>query len=236
MLWCDDHLPRVKKETKPTLRGKWESVFGLCSTGDYCSFSHDLLAPENKGKGQRRKGRSSSPASHSKAKQTDGEEQESSQGSGNKQENSKVKIEIPSRFKFCRNPSCTFWHPPVCLNCMSERRLCLWRWMHFPTCWGRRRAQHEVDDRWGDKMNLENWEQKHGVKLSKSTWHQIKFRERKGVHREVLSKNVRLMSVVLAPEVEGRSHEETLIQERCARKAGWDLAKNYVQAQEYGQN
>ena len=27
MLWNEDQLPRVKKETKPTLRGKWESVF-----------------------------------------------------------------------------------------------------------------------------------------------------------------------------------------------------------------
>ena len=27
-------------------------------------------------------------------------------------------------------------------------------------------------------------------------------------------------------EFEDRSHEETLIQERCARKAAWDLAKN----------
>ena len=27
MLWNDDQLPRVKKETKPTLKGKWESVF-----------------------------------------------------------------------------------------------------------------------------------------------------------------------------------------------------------------
>ena len=29
-----------------------------------------------------------------------------------------------------------------------------------------------------------------------------------------------------AQKFEERSHEETLIQERCARKAAWDLAKN----------
>ena len=93
MLWNEDQLPRVKKETKPTLRGKWESfqwkAHGQCSTGDSGSFCHDLPASGNKGEGQRRKGQSSSPASHSKAKQTDGEEQKSSQGSGNKQENLK---------------------------------------------------------------------------------------------------------------------------------------------------
>ena len=33
------------------------------------------------------------------------------------------------------------------------------------------------------------------------------------------------MSVVFAPKFEEGSHEETLIQERCARQAAWDLAK-----------
>ena len=73
------------------------------------------------GKGQKRQGRSSSPASHSKAKQTDGEEQKSSQGSGSKQENSLSKSEIPCRFKLSKNPSCKFWHLPVCLNYKSEQ-------------------------------------------------------------------------------------------------------------------
>ena len=27
MLWKEDQSPRVKKERKPTLRGKWEGVF-----------------------------------------------------------------------------------------------------------------------------------------------------------------------------------------------------------------
>ena len=27
MLWNEDQSPRVKEETKPTLRGKWKSVF-----------------------------------------------------------------------------------------------------------------------------------------------------------------------------------------------------------------
>ena len=64
------------------------------------------------------------------------------------------------------------------------------------------------------------------VKFSEGTWHQIKIRERR-VHREVLSKSVSFMSVVLTRQKFGeRSHEETLHQERCARKAAWDLAKN----------
>ena len=26
-VWNEDHLPRAKKETKPSLRGNWESLF-----------------------------------------------------------------------------------------------------------------------------------------------------------------------------------------------------------------
>ena len=54
------------------------------------------------------------------ARQTDREGQESSQGSGSKQENSLDKSEIPCRFKFCKNPSCKFWHPPVFRKYKSE--------------------------------------------------------------------------------------------------------------------
>ena len=50
-----------------------------------------------------------------------GEGQKSSLGSGKKQGNSRDKSEIQCQFKFCKNPSCGFWHPPVCLNCKSEK-------------------------------------------------------------------------------------------------------------------
>ena len=99
---------------------QWEA-HGHCSKGDSCSFSRDLLASGTKCKGQRRQGRSSSPASHPKAKQTDEGGEKPSKTSGSKQENSLDKSEIPCRFRFCKNPSCKFWHPPVCLNHKSEK-------------------------------------------------------------------------------------------------------------------
>ena len=97
---------------------KWEcfqwKAHGQCSKGDSWSFSHDIQASGNSGKSQRPKGRSSSLASHPKAKQTDGEEPQYSLGSGSKQENLLTKSGIPCRFKFSQNPSCKFWHPPMC--------------------------------------------------------------------------------------------------------------------------
>ena len=110
MLWIEDQVPRVEKETKPSLRGKWEcfqwKAHGQCSEGDSCSFSHDTLASGNKGEGRRRKGRSSSPASHSKAKQTDGEEQKSHMDHAINRKTQKTRVKFHARFKFCRNLSC----------------------------------------------------------------------------------------------------------------------------------
>ena len=67
---------------------------------------------------------------------------------------------------------------------------------------------------------------KHTVKFSKSTWHQMKIRERKGPSRCIIQKCASHERSLCAPKFEERSHEETLHQERCARKATWDLAKN----------
>ena len=41
--------------------------------------------------------------------------------------------EIPCRCRLCKDPSCKFWYPPVCLNYKSESSLCLWRQMPFAT-------------------------------------------------------------------------------------------------------
>ena len=76
-------------------------------------------------------------------------------------------------------------------------------------------------------VNQENWDQNTPSNSPKAPGTKSKFGKER-VHREVLSKSVRLMSVVLARAEDSRerSHEETLHQERCARKAAWDLAKN----------
>ena len=93
---------------------------GQCSEGNSCSFSHDKLVQGDLYGGQRRKGRSSAPAPNSKAKTDEGEEK-SSKTSGNREESSSDKgNNIPCPYKNCTNPSCKFWHPPVCQNHKSE--------------------------------------------------------------------------------------------------------------------
>ena len=40
---------------------------------------------------------------------------------GNRDEGSSDKrSKIPCRWRNCRNPSCGWWHPPVCQNCKTE--------------------------------------------------------------------------------------------------------------------
>ena len=66
----------------------------------------------------------------------------------------------------------------------------------------------------------------HVIKFSKGTWHQIKIRERKGSSRGLIRKSVRHECSPCAPEFEERTLDKTLHQERCARRAAWNLAKN----------
>ena len=67
---------------------------------------------------------------------------------------------------------------------------------------------------------------KHTVKFSTGTWHRIKIRERKGPQRGFIPKCAPHGRHPCAPKFGEVSHEETMHQERCARKAAWDLAKN----------
>ena len=201
MLWKEDQLPRVKKEGKRTLIGRWKSVVkkapGQWSKGGSCSFSHDPWPLETRAKVRdeeddrllphpswlqnRLTARNKNP--HRVRQYTWKLERQ-------------VKFHADSNFS--KNQSCGFWHPPVCQNCKFETRMCTWRQMQFPTCWGRRKAQQEVKERWFKWISCDieevfsiglwisrflsenidsTWPgklgPKHTVNLSKGTWHQI---------------------------------------------------------------
>ena len=66
----------------------------------------------------------------------------------------------------------------------------------------------------------------HTIKFSKGMWHHIKIRERKGPSRGVIQKCEPHERNPCAPRFEERTQEETLHQERGARKVAWNLAKN----------
>ena len=70
-----------KKDTKPTLRGKWASVFSGKHMDNVPKETHAVAVVTTSPVEKRAKvRRSSSPPFHSKAKQTDGEEQKTLTG------------------------------------------------------------------------------------------------------------------------------------------------------------
>ena len=67
---------------------------------------------------------------------------------------------------------------------------------------------------------------KHTVKFSKTAMRHAQIRERNGPSRGIIQKCEPHERSPCAPKFEEISHEETLYQERCARRVAWDLAKH----------
>ena len=219
--------------------------------GDSCSFSHDRQVQGEFNGGQRRKGRSSSPAPKSKAKSDEGKEKTLKTSGKREGSSSDKRSEVPCRCKNCKNPSCLFWHLPVCQYFKSET------WCKFGrTCFFRHVEGDEKPSKKSKKggakgsvvffkeftqlccVSQDSYPRKsilrkerklgskHAVKFSKGTWHQHKIRERKVPSRGIIQECAPHERSPCAPQFEERTHEETLHQERYARKAAWNLAKN----------
>ena len=114
----------------------------------------------------------------------------------------------------------------MCQNYKSETGC-----THGKKCFFRHVEAEEKPNKWSKKVGAKDREEgklgsKHAVKFSRGTWHQIKIRERKGPSRGIMLKFEPHERGLCAPKFEERSHEETLHQERCARRAAWDVAKS----------
>ena len=104
----------------PTLRGKWEIVFSGRHMDDVPKKTHDPSpASGNSGSGQsllphqvRRQRLTVKKATKKKDKRS----------------------QILCRYTNCRNPSCKFWHLPVCQNYGSESGCTYGDKCPIPTC------------------------------------------------------------------------------------------------------
>ena len=130
---------------------------------------------------------------------------------------------------------CRFWHPPVCHNYKSETGC-----IHGKNCFFRHVDENpsKKSKTGGAKGSVAllkestqlgreegNLGSKRAVKFSKGTWHQIKIWERKSPSRGTIQKCEPHERSPCPPKFGERSHEETLHQERCARRVASDLAK-----------
>ena len=150
-----------------------------------------------------------------------------------------------------KKTSCKFWHPHVCQNYNSEKGCVYGDTCHFRhvEAEGEPSKRSKKGGAKGSVAILKESIQlgcasqdsyltkcivrepgklgsKHAVKFSIGTWHQIKIRERKGPSRGIIQKCASHERSPSARQKFGeRSHEETLHQGRCARKAAWDVTK-----------
>ena len=133
-------------------------------------------------------------------------------------------------------------------------RMHIWKHMFLKTCWGWGQSPAKSQRTMVRKDQLLHWRSLHNLVMylkilireslfyvNKENWHRnqpsnspraagakLKF-EKERVRREVLSKKCEPHErSPCAPKIEDRSHEETLHQEGCARRAAWDLAKIFT--------
>ena len=69
------------------------------------------------------------------------------------------------------------------------------------------------------------------VQFSRRTWHHMKIRERIGSTLGINQKCAPHERSSCGPKFAERSLQETLHQERCARRVGWNLAENLYKLQ-----
>ena len=159
----------------------------------------------------------------------------------------------------CTEPSCDLWHRPVCLNYKSESG-CIYgddRQFRNTEAGGQPNKKSkksggsgsvcclvEGDCTIGSCVSQDDPQKKsilrevgklgsnHTVKFSKGTSHAAKTQERKGPSQGVMQKWERFP---WAPKIEERTQDETLKQERCARREAWDLAKDVYKLKKEGQ-
>ena len=112
---------------------QWKAI-GQCSKGDSCSFSHDSVSGNRRD--QKQEGQSSSPTPKAK-RQTDGKKpSKGSELRGARPSGKGGRIACRNFFRRKgTNPSCNYWHPPVCLNYKSESGWICWK-MPISTRWG----------------------------------------------------------------------------------------------------
>ena len=227
-MWKEEQSRRVRKERKPTLRGKWESVFSGRPMDNVQKETHAVSVmtqwpPAAEAKARDKKDDRLLPDQIRRQRTDEGESKILKNA---KQQRGKLfrqkKCEIPCRYKNRKNTSCRFWHPPVCQNYKSETGCKYGR-----TCFFRHVEAEEKPSRKSKKSGA-----KGSVALLKESTqlgcvsqdsyprksiprekgkmgskHAVKFSKgtwhqqkirKKRVHREELSQSVPLVSVVLA--------------------------------------
>ena len=223
---------------------QWKA-HGQCSKkGDSCSFSHDRLVQGDLYGGQRRKGRSSSPAPNSEAKTDGGEEKNPRKQVERKQAERKALQTMGAKFRAVTKNVKTRHVDLGILPCVKTTSLRLDACLEEHVSSDMFRLSESPAKSEGAKGSVaflkestqfgcvtrDSYPRKSILREEGHTWHQIETQERQGPSRGIIPKCAPHERSPCAPNFGERSHEETLHQERCARRVAWDLAKNFKNA------
>ena len=210
-----------KKETEPTLRGQWESVYlwkahGQCSQGDSWTNKDDRDKHPQRDQAVNRKALWTRVKFHA---------------GSNSVEIRHVNSGILPCVWIASLKNDVYMATNVISDMLRHKespevqkdQLPYWRSLHNRVVYLKILIR-KFYSTWIWKIGNET----HRQILHRTPGTKLKFGKER-VHREELSKSVRLMSVVLARQnFEERSYGETLTHERCARKTAWDLSKQYI--------
>ena len=234
----EGQYPRVKKQRKTTLKGKWKNANS--SKGDSCSFSHDTSSVAASGNGcKAHRAKRTIDLSRTKI---EGQDWRWDFLKKFRQTEEKA-LQTTGAESRADTENVTTRHVIVgilpCVKITSLHRdakfgaQCLFRCTEAdgqPSKKSKKGgAQGSVallkesiqlgcvsQDSYPRKSFLGNMGSMHAVNFSKGTWHQIKIRERKGPSWGIIQKCAPRQRSPSAPKFEERSHEQTWHQERCA--------------------
>ena len=243
MLWNEDQLPRVKKETKPTLRGKWESVFSGKHMDNVPKETHavsvvTLWPLEARVKARDEKGDRLLPHPIRRQNRLTARDENPhrDQAINRKTREIRVKFHADSNSVQIRHVDSGIL---PCVWITSLKKVVYMATNAIFYMVRQKKAQQKVKERWCARIscdiegvytiglcisrflsekdlfyvNLENWDRNSPSNSPKAPGTKSKFGKER-VHREVLSKSVRLMSVVLARRNSRTDHMRKL----CTKK------------------
>ena len=145
---------------------QWQAT-GQCSKGDSCGFSHGIIASGNGSESHKQKeppNSKATPQGKGKSKSSDKKDESSVD------ERSK----IPCQWRNCTNPSCNYWHPPVCEGYFSEAGCRKSR-----NCYFRHVELEEKPNKKSKKGGAKGSVRKDQLRIPRSSSEEVYFKERR---------------------------------------------------------
>ena len=257
MLWNEDRIPGVRKETKPSLRGKWESVFSERHKDNVPKetlvdsvMTNKPLETVAEAKVRDKKDNRLLPHPVRDQHRLTARDKSPHRNPAINRKTQRIRVDLHTDSSYVKIRHVSSGILP-CVTITSLKKVVymatnatseMLRQVESPA---RGRKLEAQKDQWPYWRSSNNWVvylkknyprksvprepgklgTRHAVTFSKGTWDQIKIRERKGPSQSIIRKCALHERSLCAPKFEERSYDETLTQERCARKAAWDLAK-----------